>query len=746
MQLSITAGRPNAALPPFNGREGDRLRASCQSYEDFLILLDRAETARANDWLHWVDRAAVQRFPKDMDLVARWLLHEVLRGNTDIARTLRIVLLSLPEAEQDKPAILDALSRADFLLGHVEDGAARLARLTHFFDHDIRPVQAAQLRGLIAADQTDCALALVKDMAIPSHPDLMRAMLETFRAASQYRPLCDFVQAAGGIAALETPEDAYLYISALEALGRLSDCLGEGSALLSLYPANPHVAQVMRHVALRLDRLDEVTPLLLRSADAMAGEPAALELRALIALDADDYAKARAILKLFDDPAEESALRLRLTVATTDPATSPRAVRKAYRAYHALAVNHAGPEMQYASYLLNAARRPAQLQEALGVMQAALPRAGGNSYFHRLYLSLLIANRKPDTARAHLGSLSEGLRTSRLIREVELCFDQASGNHDGVRRAWRDHIAGGSFRVLAADTAAPTPASSAAKTSAALVTVFAVVFNGIDYLDAFFDHYRRLGVRQFVIVDNGSNDGTREYLCAQPDVIAYDQTDSFRASAHGVAWINPLIQTHAQGRWALFVDIDEHLVFPGSDQGRSIDDLARYGEQTGSGCFASFMLDMFATPASAAKGFAGHRYFDSGYLIFPGVLPPYRVVQGGVRGRLTGRQFLITKSPLVHVDPDVLFLENNHFHTHLPVAKVTTALLHYKFVGDATARFAEAVDRGEHFLGGRFYRDMLARLKGNGIRRGLWARSYRGVSQLTRMGLLDTTPDWDKWS
>jgi hypothetical protein len=157
------------------------------------------------------------------------------------------------------------------------------------------------------------------------------------------------------------------------------------------------------------------------------------------------------------------------------------------------------------------------------------------------------------------------------------------------------------------------------------------------------------------------------------------------------------------------------------------------------------MLDLFATPASAREGFAGHRYFDRTYVSFPSVLPPYRMMQGGVRGRLTGRQFLITKSPLVRVDAGVIFLENNHLHTHLPPCEVTTALLHYKFVGDAQARFAEAVERGEHFLGGRFYRDMLARLKGNGIRRGFWARRYQDDRQLTRMGLLSTTPDWDGW-
>ena len=68
--------------------------------------------------------------------------------------------------------------------------------------------------------------------------------------------------------------------------------------------------------------------------------------------------KARAIVRLFDDPNEESALRLRLSIATTDPAATTAEVARAYRAYRRLGVRHAGPEMQYASYLLNAARSP----------------------------------------------------------------------------------------------------------------------------------------------------------------------------------------------------------------------------------------------------------------------------------------------------------------------------------------------------------------------------------------------------
>lgn len=738
-------GRKHDLLPPFGSPEGADLRARAESRDDFLGLIDAAEADAADEWLRWAVREAARRFPQDMDLVARWMQHEITRGEIGVVRMLRTVLSSLTIADRRKPVILDALVQADFLLGECEAGAARLAELLDVAPgHDVQRTEAAQLRALVAADRLPDALAIAQSRPQPTDPDLLCAICEVYHADSAMAELCAQVERSGGIAALASPVATAKYLAALETLGRLDDCLAAGLEFLDRVPASASVAQQLRHVAIRLDRLAEVTPALQRGAEALAGRPEALELAALVALDADDYALAREKLAGYSDQAGEAACRLRLGIATTDPATPRRAVRRAYRAYRGLGVGHAGPEMQYASYLMNAARRKADLAEALAVTRIGLPHAKGNPYFHRLYLSLLIACGHEDEAQAHLAGLPAGLRQARLLREVDLRFRQAEGDHGGVRVAWATHARQGGYRVFSAVTEPPVPGGPG-RAVAGRVVVFAVVFNGIDYLRPFLDHYRALGIESFVIVDNASTDGTREALAAAPDVVLYDHPGSFRASAHGVAWINPLMQKHAQGRWALFVDIDEHLVFPKMDQDRSLSDLLDYAEAQGAGCFPSYMLDLFASPGSAQEGFAGHRFFDREYVAFPSVLPPYRMMQGGVRGRLTGRQFLITKSPLVKVDPELIFLENNHLHTHLPPCDVTTALLHYKFVGDATARFVEAVERGEHFLGGRFYRDMLARMKGHGIRRGLWSRTYRGAAQLVRMGLMTTTPEWERW-
>jgi hypothetical protein len=47
----------------------------------------------------------------------------------------------------------------------------------------------------------------------------------------------------------------------------------------------------------------------------------------------------------------------------------------------------------------------------------------------------------------------------------------------------------------------------------------------------FLDHYRRIGVDHFVIVDNASEDGTAEFLEQQSDVSLYRTTQSFAAAA-----------------------------------------------------------------------------------------------------------------------------------------------------------------------------------------------------------------------
>ena len=111
------------------------------------------------------------------------------------------------------------------------------------------------------------------------------------------------------------------------------------------------------------------------------------------------------------------------------------------------------------------------------------------------------------------------------------------------------------------------------------VLLFAVLRNERARLPYFFDYYRRLGIGHFLIVDNGSDDGSREWLVSQPDVSVWGTGASYRRSRYGMDWLNWLKRQYAHDHWALTVDLDEFFVYPFCDTRarHGADRLARYG-------------------------------------------------------------------------------------------------------------------------------------------------------------------------
>jgi hypothetical protein len=104
----------------------------------------------------------------------------------------------------------------------------------------------------------------------------------------------------------------------------------------------------------------------------------------------------------------------------------------------------------------------------------------------------------------------------------------------------------------------------------------------------------------------------------------------------------------------------------------------------------------------------------------------------------------MTKSPLVRMSADFAYLVNNHHHTHLPVSDVTTAVLHYKFIGSFRERLEEAISRREHFQGARFYRQLDRSLDAPSTQmQGGALTNYESPAQLRALGLLQSTPEWD---
>ena len=70
------------------------------------------------------------------------------------------------------------------------------------------------------------------------------------------------------------------------------------------------------------------------------------------------------------------------------------------------------------------------------------------------------------------------------------------------------------------------------------VLAFVTARNEKPRLPYFLDYYRKLGVDHFLFVDNGSTDGGRELLAAEPDVSLWRTDASYAKSRFGTDWLN----------------------------------------------------------------------------------------------------------------------------------------------------------------------------------------------------------------
>jgi hypothetical protein len=187
------------------------------------------------------------------------------------------------------------------------------------------------------------------------------------------------------------------------------------------------------------------------------------------------------------------------------------------------------------------------------------------------------------------------------------------------------------------------------------------------------------------------------------------------------------------------------------ENGRALRDLLAYCGDRGFGAVRALALDMYPQSLAmvgAADPFAASCYFDVDYVAVPSELPPYVMIQGGLRRRLTGLASSLQKTPLGKLAADVRYIDCNHGATHLPVADVSGALLHYKFVGDLRRRVREAVSREEHFAQSLLYRrlnDSLGETGWTGLLLSPHSRRYEGAASLVEHGLMASSTAWAAW-
>lgn len=325
-------------------------------------------------------------------------------------------------------------------------------------------------------------------------------------------------------------------------------------------------------------------------------------------------------------------------------------------------------------------------------------------------------------------------------------------------------------------------------------------------IEDFLRHHRALGIGHFLIVDDRSTDETRALISGAADISVFEPKGT-TYKEHKALWRKELSDRYGIGRWLLFSDTDELLVYPRCED-RPLAALLDYMEAGGAEALFTPMVDMYAAEALNAARYAPGQsmlaqfpFFDSdGFRLAPPSSKHLRRfptpgldLLGGTRERLFERgrvpntlqrwiirrfqgldrelmpgrleaaalqlahglvkrcfprpPLVMSKVPLIRWRRGMSFPGGPHsLSPRVRLADVWGALLHFKYI-DVAGETAYKVARGQHAKGSVHYKAMLTQ-QDKFDRPALYAgsRRYQSSQDLLACGLLRTSEAWESFS
>jgi hypothetical protein len=228
------------------------------------------------------------------------------------------------------------------------------------------------------------------------------------------------------------------------------------------------------------------------------------------------------------------------------------------------------------------------------------------------------------------------------------------------------------------------------------------------------EHHRQIGIENFVFLDNGSTDGTYEYLLEDDKLHIYRTEEKYTSSAK-YGWINRILSYYGFNRWYLYVDSDENFVYIDCEK-TNINELIKKMHKKKVNQLHSLLIDMYSKDElykNTSKNYINqYKYFDA---------QPYRrqykfrgvIIRGGPRRIFfddTKLWPILNKTPLFILKRKMIF-ESAHFIFPYRFFKpINSALLHYKFMVNDRNKYIERTKKGNFAEGSREYKAYLNKI------------------------------------
>jgi hypothetical protein len=276
------------------------------------------------------------------------------------------------------------------------------------------------------------------------------------------------------------------------------------------------------------------------------------------------------------------------------------------------------------------------------------------------------------------------------------------------------------------------------------LVVVAVVRNEMTMLPHFLAHYRTLGVNCFIFVDNCSDDGSREYLHGQPDVVLYSADTEYKHSYYGVAWQQAVLGNLCLNKWVLLADADELLVYENCEK-QPLADLVAEVEAEGADAVRVDMIDMYPFGDLNEADFTQQSPFAAAPWFDRAPITPWRLGSGWfsngtgyvshLRHRLlpnaVPHDFVSQKFALLRYRPWVRVSQGVHYAANLTVSSRSCWFAHFKYHAGFKEKVMTEIHRGQHFNDAAEYRRyaaLLAEGKGGFGKQGISTRYVSSAS------------------
>lgn len=287
------------------------------------------------------------------------------------------------------------------------------------------------------------------------------------------------------------------------------------------------------------------------------------------------------------------------------------------------------------------------------------------------------------------------------------------------------------------------------------IGLICVLRNEVARLPLFFEHYKKLGVDRFFMIDNDSSDGSAEVLRAEPRADVFFTKASYEASYFGIYWYNAIAQAYCRGHWLLMADADELFVYDGME---TYDLKAFAAWLKSKGCDRAYapMIDLYTSGDIGERSrrvvdiLAHDCWFDAkGYEIVR--YPAGWILRGGPRERLFNsgpdkHPHWVSKYPFFFMEENtVLFDAHFLFPWDRKYRGPDAALLHLKMLDDFVERSVINEWENQHAVGSRAYRIINQRIAEMPVLNAMYdgSRRYAGPDSLIGEGLLLPT-DWQE--